>query len=751
MNSRVPETVVTKQEIVAHVFVALDGPLAGEAEASVRGMWDRFGRLQGANQPLGAGVPARIPGVLPTAPHGSVVVAGVQDAERLDQAILRRHHALLNLSVLLGAAPGRAWPELEQRVGDVLGPLGEPHVGAVVLLLGEVSGAAPDELELSEPVRGEDTRAIRRLRLVGAAGQDHRLGVWAWSAGGKPEMPPFVRYLMYVAAIRHQLRTHRRFAEGGPNGVLQVPYAGAPDVLENPADKLRALRRGVDSAWDNARQALRQCGGARAGHLAGTEVLHDDWEFVTWFAQHLDDSAAMVAMTRDRTAVEPSAPAGEETLPDGDAPAVEWPVAPVRVLAVIDEWFPAHGGVSAFNRQLCIALAAAGAQVYTLVAAPSAEERADAEAAGVRLLAAGQPGHTGGEALMRRARLPQGVVPDLVIGHGRVSGTAARAQAEDHFPGSRRLHFLHVEPDQAEWHKPDRADDAGARAQARTDLELELGRGALRMMPVGPRLEAVLLREGVPENEYLPPTVRIDPGFDTGLDAASPAGGPVRDGPGGAPAAPRVPPYGVPQILVMGRLEDARVKGLDIACRAVGRAAPANSRPGSWELLIRGAPEGQSGPLHKEAHEWLGNPAVDVTVRPYSPELPRIRRDVARASLVLMPSRAEAFGLVGLEAVIAGVPVLVSGRSGLGMLLREVLPAEVSEQVVVDVDGHEERAEGDTAAWERAVTSVMFDRRAAFVRAAHLRSAMARHVTWGAAAARVLECARTPDAPRTAD
>ena len=40
--------------------------------------------------------------------------------------------------------------------------------------------------------------------------------------------------------------------------------------------------------------------------------------------------------------------------------------------------------------------------------------------------------------------------------------------------------------------------------------------------------------------------------------------------------------------------------------------------------------------------------------------------------LAIMPSRTEGFGLAALEALSAGLPVLVSGNSGLGEALQEV-------------------------------------------------------------------------------
>jgi glycosyltransferase involved in cell wall biosynthesis len=327
---------------------------------------------------------------------------------------------------------------------------------------------------------------------------------------------------------------------------------------------------------------------------------------------------------------------------------------------------------------------------------------------------------------MRRARLPAGVVPDLVVGHGRLTGPAARAQTEDHFGGvPRRLHFLHVEPDRNEWFKDGRGHDLGARAEERTLLELELARGAWRILPVGPRLESMVERErGVPAYQDLPPTLRIDPGFDTGR-------------PG-----PHPPPAGVPQILLMGRMADDEGKGLNIACRALGRAVPERSAFGRWELLVRGAAEGTSQAVRAEVEALVDNPAVEVTVRPYTPDPARIAADLARASLVLMPSRAESFGLVGAEAVGDAVPALVSGRSGLGIMLAELLPARWAEQVVVDVAGQPARIEEDVARWAARIGQVMYDLPTSFRRAAELRRHLVEQaVTWADVARRVLALA----------
>jgi glycosyltransferase involved in cell wall biosynthesis len=395
-----------------------------------------------------------------------------------------------------------------------------------------------------------------------------------------------------------------------------------------------------------------------------------------------------------------------------------------RIVVLATEWFSAHGGLSTFNRRICAALAAAGAEVFCVVLKASQPEIDDARAAGVML--AGAPATPGGserDALMRRPPLPAGAAPDVIIGHGRVTGPAAKAVAEDHYPGAARLHVVHMAPDEIEWLKLDRDDDAGERAEKRTRAELELGRDATRVVAVGPRLWKLLSREMSVFPGTRPP-LRLDPGFD--------AVGP----------AVRHPPPGEPfQVLLLGRLEDSEIKGLDLAARAVAVAVSLRG-PGApeIELLVRGAPGGESAKMRAAIREWAGLPGLRVVVRPYSTDAGRLDQDLRRATVVLMPSRAEGFGLVGSEAIVVGTPVLVSGRSGLGELLQEVLPQEMSARAVCPVSGDDDR---DAQVWGHSIAAVLRDREAAFRDAALLRRKMAGERTWAMAAEQLLQIVQT--------
>jgi len=388
-----------------------------------------------------------------------------------------------------------------------------------------------------------------------------------------------------------------------------------------------------------------------------------------------------------------------------------WPQN-LRVLAVASEWHSGHGGLSTLNRQLCCALAALGVKVVCLVVQASAEDSRNAESLGVTLVQTTcSPGQTEREALIRKPRLPDGFSPDLIIGHGRVTGPAAQILIEDHFPSAKRLHLIHVAPDEIEWLKLDRTDDAGLRADRRTQIEVELARGAACVVAVGPRLYNRFLTELHPYNTT---PLRFDPGFDNRNvnSRAAPPGSPWR-------------------VLVLGRLEDEHSKGLDLAAKAVGLAARRrgqNALP--LELVVRGAPPDTSTVLYDKLRKWADYPALSIIVRPFTVDTENLDADVRRASLVLMPSRKEGFGLVGLEAIAAGTPVLVSSESGLGEMLLEILKPDQAGRTVVRMTGDDSR---DGEEWGRAIEGMLRDRDAAFRRAVEMQASLANQRTWNSA------------------
>lgn len=459
--------------------------------------------------------------------------------------------------------------------------------------------------------------------------------------------------------------------------------------------------------WSAAHHYVREhlATHAAAGHVLD-ELLRDDG-----YLRHAASKPLLHALLETRE--------GESELTDQVVGHLR--SESVTVLVIATEWASGHGGLSTFNRNLCLALAAVGATVYCAVVEASDAEIADAAAKDVTLLChPGAPGAPDYGRLTRRPALPPGVEPDLIIGHARTTGPAAAHVQEDFFPRARRLHIVHMAPDEIEWHKHDDATTRSGRADERTEIERRLGSSAHRVLAVGPRLYG-RFRNELADADCLDP-LRIDPGFDLPE--------------GGQPAQRRPPPGNPYKVLMMGRTEDADLKGVDLGARACGLVHELRTKASTdpIELVVRGAPLGKADLQQERIREWSGVPGLDVIVREYTSDPRQLDGDMGRASLVIMPSRREGFGLVGLEAIIRGVPLLVSQNSGLALLLREFVPVEAAA-LIVPVTRNDVQ---DADTWSTRIEQCLADRDAAFTRMTDVRASLAARVTWAAAAEIVL-------------
>ena len=122
-------------------------------------------------------------------------------------------------------------------------------------------------------------------------------------------------------------------------------------------------------------------------------------------------------------------------------------------------------------------------------------------------------------------------------------------------------------------------------------------------------------------------------------------------------------------VLVIGSgdsCEDFNVKGFNMAAEAIGELKDA-----SFQLKFLYSPREKG----KEIADKLlqhGISRNQLIVRSFSDNREVLANLFCEVDLAIMPSKTEGFGLPGLEALSAGLPVLVSGNSGLGEALREV-------------------------------------------------------------------------------
>jgi len=377
----------------------------------------------------------------------------------------------------------------------------------------------------------------------------------------------------------------------------------------------------------------------------------------------------------------------------------------LHILTLGTEWESRHGGLSTFNREMCIALAAAGHQVVCVVPESTAQEREAAEENSVHLVSpAFEPGLDNSEKLLLNTPLPKDFQPELVIGHDRKTGPHAKVLAE-RFAASKFVLFVHTRPEDIEWHKDKLGpDDAATTGEKRRRLLQNLAYSAALVVGVGP-----LLTKNAETLVFLaepqPVVHQLDPGF-------SPITRP-----------PRLPPE--IHCLVLGRAEDFILKGLDIAARALGEVTRRNKLESIPRLVVRGAPIGTGRELREQLIR-IGNGKLDVEVRDYSPDVDLLRQDILMASLVLMPSRSEGFGLVALEAIAAKTPVLVSDRSGIAVLLKERLGQDANSMIVETQDDLDWSAQE----WERLIETVLLHRGAAFERAEELQEKLRQVFNW---------------------
>ena len=125
------------------------------------------------------------------------------------------------------------------------------------------------------------------------------------------------------------------------------------------------------------------------------------------------------------------------------------------------------------------------------------------------------------------------------------------------------------------------------------------------------------------------------------------------------------------KVLLCGRSdpEDFKLKGFfDIAAKAF---ACIELREPSYLLIFVGALEGKKQEMKGKLLEF-GIREDQLFVKEFVESREEMKKLLCEVDLVIMPSRAECFCLVALEALSAGLPVLVGKNSGLAQAIRDL-------------------------------------------------------------------------------
>lgn len=190
--------------------------------------------------------------------------------------------------------------------------------------------------------------------------------------------------------------------------------------------------------------------------------------------------------------------------------------------------------------------------------------------------------------------------------------------------------------------------------------------------------------------------------------------------------------------LFMGRLEDGDLKGAGLACQMIRILnsdwpwLPA-TRP---RLIMRGF-DPANFDQEIAAIGGIEETKEYLVPRAYTSDAEIIASDIRSSSVLIMPSKREGFGLVALEGIAAGIPVLVTAESGLAELLFEAdivgaIGQSVAEGCVVDVDGETETVRNN---WAARVHGLFSDPATAFTQAEQMRTGLGPLLSWERAAA----------------
>ena len=330
------------------------------------------------------------------------------------------------------------------------------------------------------------------------------------------------------------------------------------------------------------------------------------------------------------------------------------------------------GGLSTINRQLAILLAKHSEVDVTLLVSQSACSEDEKRMASCHNVSIREAKKLVGfsDPLDWLIFPPRDLVIDFVLGHGAKLGKQAQVIRKSH--NCKWIQVVHTAPEELAMHK--NYPKAISKGEEKNLTEVELCKLADAVLAVGPKLTDAIsaqLRSCKSQDDIL----QLTPGtFREFYDVKQ--------------AKKERNKF---KVLTFGRgdPEDFSLKGYDISARAIFEI-----KDRSYSLIFVGAPDGKQDEVAANLLE-SGIDKGQLTVRKFVQSKDRLKELFCEVDLCIMPSRTEGFGLTALEALSAGLPILVSGNSGFGEALC-TLPS--GKSFVVESEVPEE--------WAKAITGV---------------------------------------------
>ena len=351
---------------------------------------------------------------------------------------------------------------------------------------------------------------------------------------------------------------------------------------------------------------------------------------------------------------------------------------PLKITLLGSGWSSSKGGLSTLNRELAIQLSEhAKADVSLLVPEGACEFQEIIEASSFGITVVEAKGRTAYDRLEWLSTPPKDHNMEIVVGHGVKLGRQVQFIRDSaRFPNCKWVQVVHTAPEDLGRFKS--YTEPISKGQRKHQDEVELCKLADLVVPVGPRLKnfysSYLRRHKTDQDVFT-----VTPGlFDREFEDLVEKQKPNDDGEF--------------KVLLFGRGddEDFELKGYNIAAQAF-------SDPRMKEdfcLMFVGAPQGKVDEVTQRLVQY-GIAKGHLYVREFIADREGLKDILCEADLAIMPSKSEGFGLVGLEALSAGLPILVGSRSGFAKALEKV-PSGKSCIVYSD----------DPTMWADAIVSV---------------------------------------------
>ncbi|XP_019617588.1 PREDICTED: uncharacterized protein LOC109464919 [Branchiostoma belcheri] len=388
------------------------------------------------------------------------------------------------------------------------------------------------------------------------------------------------------------------------------------------------------------------------------------------------------------------------------------------VLMVNDNYGTSHGGRSTTNRQVALFLQEHGATVHATAVQASEEDKRCADEDGIHLmLPAIEPGDPRTPCLEMLTFDHESRYPDIprnlkcIVGHSDVTCKAAKRIKRDCRKEAKLVLFNHDIPEETEQFKGTKK--AMAAGKKMEDI-LEDTKNADAVFSLGRRIfdhfEAKYksLGESKPK-EHLMFLPRPSPVFEA-----------ISVQPGG----------GEKVVLAVGRVTEVdKLKGHDLVARSMGEVAKITN----VSLRVRGIDEDDYEASKRILEENLHSGRIKPTLLPCGTQ-EDIAQDMQQAHLVLMPSRAEPFGLIGLEAIAAGIPVLISDKSGLADMIMDLIkekkcPADMRRRII-ETSVNESDLGEDARKWAKEIVDTLEFSEAEFEKAAEYKRKLLESKYW---------------------